>query len=83
MAMGTQTLNQRSTVDTFDRLLAGGVDVGDDHLVGLVECRDEFIEQGFGARIPMGLKNRDNPSVPTGAGSGQSGFDLHRVMRRV
>src|SRR3546814_11200052 len=38
VSAGAQGLDQVVAIDPLDRLLAGGIDVGDDHRVGLVEA---------------------------------------------
>ncbi len=54
--------------------LASGVDVGDDHVVGVGEAGGEFAQQGFGAALGMGLEDSPDgslriasPSCPEGS----------------
>ena len=41
MAVGGDRRRQRRLVDALDRRFAGGIDVGDDHRVGVVEAGGE------------------------------------------
>jgi len=60
MAMALQPGDKRVAVDARDRRLAGGIDVGDDHLVGVVEAGAEILEQAGEARIAVRLHHRDH-----------------------
>src|SRR5580704_2419369 len=83
MATRAQRLVQPSRVDLRDRVLAGGIDVCDIEHVGGVEGVEEIIEQIAQAREAMGLKNRERAALETGAGGGQSGSHLGRMMRVI
>ena len=44
-------LDQHVAVDAFDRRLAGGIDIGDQHGVGIVEAGAEFARTGWRAGV--------------------------------
>src|ERR1700691_1804720 len=83
MAVRIYRGRQRLLVDSLDRRLAGGVDVSDDHGVGVVEAEREGLEQRLEPRIAMRLYDRDHLSfgrVPRGA---QHGGDLYGMVAVV
>ena len=51
---------ERILVDALDRRLAGRIDVGDDHAVGVVEAGGESVEQRSEPRIAVRLHDRDH-----------------------
>ncbi len=52
--------HQRVAVDAVDRLLAGRVDVGDDHGVGVVEAGGEVVEQRLQPGVAVRLHHGDH-----------------------
>ena len=71
-------------VDPRPRRLAGGVDVGHDHLVGVVEAARELVEQRLEPRVAVRLEQHDDPPLRDRlAQRGQRGADLGRVVAVV
>src|SRR5262249_19093592 len=60
VAAETQALDQRIAVHPLDRRLAGGVDLGRDHRVGIVEAGAELVEEVMEAGEAMRLDDRDH-----------------------
>ena len=61
MAVAAHAVDQRVAVDALDRRLAGGIDRGDQHAVGMVEGGAEVLEQRLQAAVAMRLDDRDDP----------------------
>ena len=80
MAVAEQPVDQRVAVDALDRRLAGGIDIGDDHHVGVVEAGAEFLEQMGQARVAVRLHDGDDLARGGGARGAQHGGDLDRMM---
>src|SRR3546814_16960202 len=72
-----------SDVCSSDLLLAGGIDVGDDHRVGLVEAGAELLEEVVQARVAMRLHHGDNAAAAGLACGGQHSGDFHRLVAVV
>ena len=70
VAVGGDRGGERLLVDAFYRRLAGGIDVGDDHAVGVVEAGGEGVEQRGQAGIAVRLHDGDHLA----AGRGPRGF---------
>ena len=75
-----QTLNQRVTVDTFDRILTSCMDMGHDNGVGIVETGAEIVEQVAQPRITVWLDDCDDTALGSTAGCLQDSGNLDRVM---
>ncbi len=75
--------DQRVAIDALDLLLAGGVDIGDDHGVRVIEAGGELIEQRLQPGEAMRLHHRDDLALGRGARRAQHRRDLHRMMRIV
>ena len=56
------------------------INVGDDDVIGVVECRAKFDAQRFGPRIAMRLKHRQHAFATGGFGGRERGADLRRMM---
>ena len=67
-------------VDALDRRLAGGIDVGDDHRVGVVEAERESVEQRLQAGVAMRLHDRDHLALGRGARGAQHRGDLDGMV---
>ena len=80
MAARLQPRDQSIPVDALDRVFTGGIDLGHDHRVGIVEAGAEFLEQIVQPRIAMGLDHGDDISFGAGTGSVEHGGNFHRVM---
>src|SRR5580698_4925946 len=74
---------ERFARNARDGLLAGGVNVGEDENVGLIEGAAEVVPQRLRARIAMRLKKNQRAIELRGARRLQRRFDLHRVMAVV
>jgi hypothetical protein len=72
--------DEMRAVDAGDRRLAGGIHVGDDDLVGLVETLRKFFEQIAQARVAVWLHHRDHLALAGLARRLQHRCDLDRVM---
>ena len=80
MAARAHALHQMIAVDILDRRLAGRIDVGHDHGVGVVEAGAELLEQFLQPRVAMRLHHRDHPAVGGLARRPQHRRDLDRMM---
>ena len=60
VAVGAQPCDQRVAADALDRRLAGGIDIGDDHGVGVVEAGAELVEQAGKPRVAVRLHHGDD-----------------------
>ena len=69
--------------DARDRLLAGGVDVGDEHDVGLVERARELVEEIARAGVAMRLEGDDDAPVVGALRRVERRLDLGRVVAVV
>ena len=58
VAASADRRNEMIAVDAFDRRLAGRIDVGDDHGVGVVEAGRERLEQRLQPRVRCGAPRR-------------------------
>ena len=83
MAVRIDRRGQRLLVDALDRRLAGGIHVGDDHGVGVVEAEREGIEQRLQPRIAVRLHDGDHLSPGRLARGAQHGRDLDGMMAVV
>src|SRR5262249_41086745 len=63
MAVCAQACNEMLAVDAFDRRLAGGIDLGHDDAVGVVEAGAELLEQRLQPRVAMWLYHGDDLAV--------------------
>ena len=70
-------------VDAFDRRLAGRIDFGHDHRIGIVEAGAELLEQRLQPREAMRLHHGDDLAIGRFARRPQHGRDLDRVMAVV
>ena len=80
MAAGAQAFDQCIAAGAFDRRLAGGIDVGDQHRVGFVEAGAELGEEILQPRIAVRLHHGDEPAGGRRSRRTQHGGDLHRVV---
>src|ERR1700685_2547596 len=80
MAMGPNGLGEGLAGGTLDRLLAGGVDVGHEEKVGLVERAREFVEEKLRAGVAVGLERDDDTSIEATLRGIESRLDLRRVV---
>ena len=55
-----QSADQCVAVDSLDRCLAGGVHIGHDHHVRVIQAGAKILEKRLEARIPMGLDDGKN-----------------------
>ncbi len=83
MAVGAQAEHEIVAIDALDRRFAGGIDVGDDHGVGVVEAGAEFLEQRLQARVAMRLHHGDDLACGAFARGAQHGGNLHGMMAVV
>ena len=83
MAVGGDRGRERLLVDAFDRRLAGGVDVGDDHAVGVIEAGGEGVEQRRQAGEAMRLHDGDHLALGRGPRGFQDRRDLDRMVAVV
>src|SRR5437870_7067935 len=80
MTMRRDFIRYRFTADSRNRRLIGGINVGHDHTVGVIEGAAKFFAQRFGARIAMWLKHGQH-AFATGRFRGfQRRADLGGVM---
>ena len=83
MAVSGDRGRERLLVDAFDRRLAGGIDIGDDHAVGVVEAGGEGVEQRGQARVAMRLDDGDHLALGRGARRFQHRRDFDRMVAVV
>ncbi len=75
-----QARDQPVAIGAGNMGLAGRIDIGDDHCIGIVETGAEIIEQRMQAGMAMRLHDGDDLAFGGGAGGLEHGGDLHRVM---
>ena len=83
MAMATlfQALDQGLGANPFDRRFAGGVNIGHQNDISVVEAGAEFFEQVVEARVAMWLHDGDHLAEPVAwRAAFQHRLDLDRVM---
>src|SRR5262245_62734504 len=83
MPPAPERLVERLTGDACHRRLAGGVDLGEQQQVGVVERAEEVVEEIARARVAMRLKHYQEPACEALARSTQRGPDLLRVVSVV
>ncbi len=64
MAGALHQAHQHVAIDALDRRLARGIDLGDDHRVGIAEAGREFRLQRGKPAIAMRLHDRDHAAEP-------------------
>ena len=84
LAGHAQRARQRAAVGRDDRRLAGGVDLGQQHRVGLAEHLDEILEAVARARVAVRLEGQHQAPAREGAARRrQRGGHLDRVVAVV
>src|SRR5690606_26894489 len=83
MTTGAQPLDKMILVDPADRGFTGGIDISDDHRIGVVEAGAELFEQVAQARIAMRLHHGDHLLVIGLTRSGEHGGDFDGMMAIV
>ena len=63
MAMATQAGYEMIAVDAVDRRLPGGIDIGDDYRIRIVEAGAEFLEKRLQAGVAMRLHDGNDLAV--------------------
>src|SRR5262245_39149568 len=69
--------------DARNRRLAGGVDIGNDQQIGLIESAGELLPEVLGAGVAVRLKKHKKAVELAAAGSLQRGFDFGWVVAVV
>jgi len=80
MSMRLQGGDEMIAIGAFDRRLAGGINIGDDDRIGVVEAARELIEKRVKARIAMRTARPRYLAFGRSAGGAQHGGDLDRMM---
>ncbi len=80
VAMSRESGNQRALIDAVDRRLARGVDIGDDHRVGIVEAGAEPIKQIGEPGVAVRLHDGDDLAGGDRPRRLQNRGDLDRVV---
>ncbi len=80
VAGGANGVGQRRGGDAADGRFAGGVDVGQDQHVGLIEGAAEIVPKVLRARVAMRLKEHQQAVVAAAARRFERGANFHRVM---
>ena len=78
-----QTGDQCLTINSFDRLFAGGIDVGHDYRIGVIKTGAEFFKQISESGIAMRLNDGNHISGSVGAGGGEYSGNLNWMMSIV
>ena len=74
---------ERVLVGALDRRLAGRIDVGDDHAVGVVEAGGESVEQRGEPGVAVRLHDRDHLAARGRARGLEDGGDFDRMVAVV
>jgi len=83
MAVTAEARGKFIAVDAGDRRLAGGIDRGDEHDIGVVEAGRELVEQRLKARIAMRLDHGDDAALAGHARRAEHRGNLDRMVRVV
>ena len=78
--MRPQPFGQSGGINSFDRLLAGGIDGRHEHHVGVVEGVLELVHQRLQPGIAVRLHDRDDPLLRAFACRGEDRANLGRVV---
>src|SRR5205814_2203207 len=78
--IGSLAVSPSRTADPRDRRLAGRVDIGDEHDIGIVETGAEAVEQIVQPGVAVRLHDGDDAVCDNCAGGFQNGGDLDRVV---
>src|SRR3546814_15180183 len=79
MTAHAQAFDQRVAADTLDGIFTGGIDIGDDHRVGIVEAGTEILEQVAQAGVAMRLHHGDDAGVLAARQGEPGGTERKRV----
>jgi hypothetical protein len=80
MSMLRDRVGNRLTGYSWQGRLTRRVNVGDDDMIGVVECSAKFEAQRLGPGIAMGLKHRQHAFATGGFGGRERGTDLRGMM---
>ena len=83
MAVGSDRRRQRRLVDARDRGFAGGINVRDNHGIGVIETGGEGVEQRLKPGVAMRLHDRDHLAPVAARAALQDRGDLDRMMAVV
>ncbi len=83
MTVGAQALDQGVAVDSRQRRFSGGINIGDDHRIGVVEAGAEAFEQVAQTAEAVGLHHRDHLTGRDAPGGAKHRGDFDRMMRIV
>ena len=66
MTVFPNTFEECLCLHSFDPILSCRVDIGEDEDIRIVKSSQKIMKKGLGSGITMGLKNGNDPSLPTG-----------------